>query len=135
MPRVRWIGRRPPPPLARALSAAGIELGRSGATAAVICAPELPAAPPRLPWIWVCPRAVPVDASIGAVLRGAYEVMALADAPAALPARLRELALPPLDVPETPEFVARGPAGRRVLEQIARAARTSMPVLLTGETG
>jgi DNA-binding NtrC family response regulator len=37
--------------------------------------------------------------------------------------------------PDAPHIVARSPAARTMLAQIARAARTTMPVLITGETG
>src|SRR5262249_58090091 len=38
-------------------------------------------------------------------------------------------------VPPLPEFVMKSAAARRVLADLDRAARTSMAVLLTGETG
>ena len=38
-------------------------------------------------------------------------------------------------MPATDRFVAASDAARAVLRQVAQAARTSMPVLLTGETG
>ena len=47
----------------------------------------------------------------------------------------RELASVEPPVPATDRFVAASDAARAVLREVAQAARTSMPVLLTGETG
>src|SRR5436189_244389 len=49
--------------------------------------------------------------------------------------RVVELASVEPPVPATDRFVAASDAARAVLREVAQAARTSMPVLLTGETG
>jgi DNA-binding NtrC family response regulator len=71
------------------------------------------------------------------VVRGAYDVVALTDpdGPARLSRRLRELSTEPRAAADEPAFVARSPAARRLLAAIDQTARTSQPVLLTGETG
>ncbi|HEU5193947.1 MAG TPA: sigma 54-interacting transcriptional regulator, partial [Methylomirabilota bacterium] len=72
-----------------------------------------------------------------AILDGAYDVIALdaSDAAQRLAARARELASAPAEPERPPEIVADSGAARHVLTQAARVARTSMAVLLTGETG
>jgi DNA-binding NtrC family response regulator len=77
------------------------------------------------------------EAAMQAVLAGAYDVLDPDDPalPDRLAARAHEATLPVPAVPETAGFVARSDAARRVLREVARAALTSMPVLLTGETG
>jgi len=57
------------------------------------------------------------------------------DAPARLATRLGELAAPEAAPPETPGIISESAAARRILRQVWRAARTAMPVLITGETG
>ena len=83
--------------------------------------------------------AVPVDDSRRrqAVLRGAYAVVSLTepDAAARVIARLEELLTVPQEPAVPPHLVAQSAASRRILAQIARVAPTSMPVLITGETG
>ena len=56
-------------------------------------------------------------------------------AAALLAQRIAELASVEPPVPATDRFVAASDAARAVLREVAQAARTSMPVLLTGETG
>jgi two-component system response regulator GlrR len=74
-----------------------------------------------------------------AIEAGAYDVISATAPPDAiagrLAARLQELEVPELPAPATTTFIAGSAAGRRCLDELARAARTSMPVLLTGETG
>src|SRR5882672_4896660 len=98
----------------------------------------VPAPPPGdLPWLWLAGGEVAPEARAHAVARGAYDVVDAdaGDAGARLVARVRELSVPQPPVPDTSRFVAESEAARSVLRQLARAARTSMPVLLTGETG
>src|SRR5205814_10308742 len=72
-----------------------------------------------------------------AVLHGAYATIALdaPDAIATLVTRLEELSVPEPVVEPPPHIVAGGAASRAILAQAARVAPTSMPVLITGETG
>ena len=69
--------------------------------------------------------------------RGAYDVIDAREpgAVARLAQRIAELATVEAPVPVTDRFVAASDAARSVLREVAQAARTSMPVLLTGETG
>jgi transcriptional regulator with GAF, ATPase, and Fis domain len=76
--------------------------------------------------------AAAADAGAYDVVPATLEAEALA---ARLIARLTELEVPALAAATVPSFVAESPAGRRLLLELAHAARTSMPVLLTGETG
>ena len=95
-----------------------------------------PARPPHAPWVWCSPSPIGAADAASAVLAGAYDVVALDDQLAATLARRlgelgsrRDVAAPPVG------YVARSPAARRMLADLDRAARTSMAVLLTGETG
>ena len=78
----------------------------------------------------------PDDAG-AAIARGAYDVIDARGpgAAALLAQRIAELASVEPPVPATDRFVAASDAARAVLREVAQAARTSMPVLLTGETG
>ena len=72
-----------------------------------------------------------------AVLRGAYAVVSLNEpgAVATLLARLRELLVADPEPSAPAHIVTESEASKRILSQIARVAPTSMPVLITGETG
>ena len=72
-----------------------------------------------------------------AVLTGAYAVVSLSDpsAGSTLIARLRELLVPDPEPSAPAHIVTESDASKRILSQIARVAPTSMPVLITGETG
>jgi transcriptional regulator with PAS, ATPase and Fis domain len=88
-------------------------------------------------WLWMPASRPSQDAERRAVLAGAVDVIA-ADEPRAverLIARAREASFAEEPLPESDGFVADSLASRRVLRDVLRAARTSMPVLLTGETG
>src|SRR4029077_14619089 len=89
------------------------------------------------PWIWFAAGAVPADEAAAAIARGAYDVIDAGGAgAAATPAQRRvEVCSVEPPVPATDRFVADSDAARAVLREVAQAARTSMPVLLTGETG
>jgi transcriptional regulator with PAS, ATPase and Fis domain len=137
-----WLGSPPPPPLAAALAKAGIAVRRRDRREPAPCviasqAGRRPRAPAGGSWIWVYEGAVSDAAATDAVLDGAYDVIPLAapDAASRIAARTRELIAIEPDQPQPPELVAHGAAARRVLVQVARAARTSMAVLLSGETG
>jgi DNA-binding NtrC family response regulator len=139
MYQVQWLGDSPWAPAL--LRERGFEAAAPGAATAPIATLVRTAAPPTdppaTPWLWLPPRAPGYDAVADAVRRGAYDVIAL-DAPDGfdrLAARLEELAHVEPAPPDAPHIVAEAPAARAMLAQIARAARTSMPVLITGETG
>jgi DNA-binding NtrC family response regulator len=147
VPRVLWSGRPADAKLRATLRAEGFDLIEGDgaapgsliaavvATAAIASIPPAPAA--DAPWLWVVGGAVSHDERTAAAAHGAYDVVDVArpDGATRLLARLRELAVAHPPVPETSRFVAESQAARAVLRQLARAARTSMPVLLTGETG
>src|SRR5262249_7458400 len=137
-----WLGAPPPPPLAAALAKAGIAVRRRDRREQAPCviasqAGRRPRAPAAGSWIWVGDGAVSDGAATDAVLDGAYDVIPLAapDAASRIAARARELIAIEPDRPEPPDLVAHSAAARRVVVQVARAARTSMAVLLSGETG
>jgi len=136
---LEWIGAPPPPALAGALKAAGIRLRRAPAAPCVLAsaAGRRPHPPAGRRWIWMPAGAPGETAATQAILDGAYDVIALGapDAAVRLVARARELAAAAPDPSPPPEIVAESAAGRHALGQVARAARTSMAVLLTGETG
>jgi DNA-binding NtrC family response regulator len=148
-----WWAPSPSPALARALVARGVSpvLWRGDdQDAAPRCwavDPLTRAAclPCGVAWLWT-PASPPArEARLEAVRAGAYDVVPLDGAPAevaaTLAARLRERAAdgPGGEVDEPPPteggFIGQSAAIRGVRAQIARAARTSMPVLITGETG
>jgi transcriptional regulator with PAS, ATPase and Fis domain len=142
--RVLWSGPPPEAALRATLRTEAIELvdgPGNDVTAAVVATPAraaVPAAPrAALPWVWLTRGNVSHEDIATAVARDAYDVIDVTAAGAGrrLLARLRELATPEPSVPATSHFVPKSEAARTVLLQLARAARTSMPVLLTGETG
>ncbi len=131
---VSWSGIDAPAPLLRW---AGLAIGTPAVAAVVATArAQLPVAPPAAPWLWVCRAPLGDEHVVAAARAGAYDAISLADRGAAerLAARIAELAAPAPAI-DPGDFVAWSPAAHRVLDQIARAARTSMPVLFTGETG
>ena len=139
---VDCLGAAPPRPFAAALAKAGITLHAGGVRGQAPCVVvssggRRPRAQSGRPWIWVCDGSVTDAMATEAVLDGAYDVVALSapDAVARIAARVRELLAIEPDPPQPPEVVAHSAATRRVLVQVARAARTSMAVLLSGETG
>jgi DNA-binding NtrC family response regulator len=145
MPAVLWSGRPADAKLLAELRARDVRIADDGGRASVVA--EVVATTARagstaepangVPWIWFVTAAVsPAEAS-AAVARGAYDVIDAreSDAAARLAQRIGELATAEPPVPATDRFVAASDAARAVLREIAQAARTSMPVLLTGETG
>ena len=131
------IGQPLPRAQRTALAEAGLrEVSPARALARIYVGTRPPARAPHAPWLWVSPRAIAPGDAAAAVLAGAYDAIAIDDGLAAtLVCRLRELAVR-VEPGEPPEgFVAVSAAARRVLAELARAAQTSMAVLLTGETG
>jgi len=137
---VHWIGRAPDARLAAELRSVQLKPGRAPAGSAlphVVRSESPPSRPPSARWIWVTDGAPSAEASRAAVLAGAYDAVPLgaADGPARLLRRLAELGAEDGEPAAPPSFVGRSEVSRAVLKQLALAARTSMPVLLTGETG
>jgi len=123
----------------RALAVAGVRVvAASRATLRLVAGNRPPARAPRAPWVHCAPGAA-IDPAVAAaaVLAGAYDALALDDPAFAahVTHRLAELAVPSEPGPPPVGFIAFGPASRRFVAELDRAARTSMPVLLTGETG
>jgi transcriptional regulator with PAS, ATPase and Fis domain len=136
MASVRWLGAGAPS-VWEALSGRGITRAAE-APVTVVHARQWSEAPrPSGPWLWLCPGTVSATDRRAATLAGCYAVVE-ARAPGAvelLAERIGELSEPgPVPVPD-PDVVAESTATRAVLRQVALAAKTSMPVLLTGETG
>jgi DNA-binding NtrC family response regulator len=140
---VTWQGPSPPAAVRARLTAAGIRTQAAAAEGAarVVATADARRAPTPPggggSWIWVCGSELPLATAAEAIRRGAYEALSLRerDAAARLVARLEELAAPDPAPPATPGIVSESAAARRILRQVWRAARTAMPVLLTGETG
>jgi DNA-binding NtrC family response regulator len=142
---IDWLG-TPPAALKAALSASGILVAQEHAahqgdgpvivhTRGGKTAPRFVAAGRR--WIWVVDSRLQQRAATDAVLRGAYDAIALdaGDAAQTLVRRIREMLTPEIAPPPADMVVTVSPRSRRILAQIAQVAATSMPVLLTGETG
>jgi DNA-binding NtrC family response regulator len=100
---------------------------------------QVPGAETSSPWVWLAPMAPSAFAIQQAAAAGALDVIDARGPVAQVAARLLARAEEhrrPLEVPRrTPEWAAESPAARRLLRELHHAARTSMPVLLTGETG
>ena len=143
MLRVRWSGRPPDVKTRADLRALGVELadGVDGTAVADVVATAARGAPTPGPlggpWIWLAAGDVAPEEARAAVTRGAYDVVDARDPAAAarIARRLGELALGEPAIPAADTFVAESAASRAVLREVAHAARTSMPVLFTGETG
>ncbi|MBJ6760239.1 sigma 54-interacting transcriptional regulator [Myxococcaceae bacterium JPH2] len=142
MANIRWEGPPPPSSLSARLTSAGHQLVSRGTVDVVVLhtasGARVPSAPPGgRPWVWASRAKLSPQAATEAALVGAYDALWLGapTGPERLMARLAELAVPVTAPTEASTFVARSAAARAVLEQMARAARTSMPVLITGETG
>ncbi|MGZ6036405.1 MAG: sigma-54 factor interaction domain-containing protein, partial [Myxococcaceae bacterium] len=136
MATIRWIG-APSSALVEALSARGI--ARSGAAPVTVVHGRQWSDPkrPAGPWIWISPGAIGATDRRAATVAGCYAAIdaRLPGAAELLVQRVLELSEPGPVPPQDPEVVAESAATRAVLRQVALAARTSMPVLLTGETG
>ncbi|MDP1921896.1 MAG: sigma 54-interacting transcriptional regulator [Myxococcales bacterium] len=135
MRELSWRGDAPRPALVEALRRAGWSVGET-AEVVVVRSKTVPASPGALPWLWLTSSAPTAAQLKTAVERGAVDVFPTErDWETRLLARLAELAVPETPVPAPPHVVAESAAARRMLRQIKQAAQTSMPVLLTGETG
>ena len=137
---VEWTGSAPEPELRGRLEQAGWQLGTEQVRAHVVHTAQarLPAGrPPAGPWVWLSGRPPAMEALRQAVERGAVDVLCTGDAgwEERLVRRLGECLVAEPAPPEPDTFVARSAAARALLARIGQAARTSMPVLLTGETG
>jgi DNA-binding NtrC family response regulator len=135
---IRLTGRPPSEALLRRLGAAGVRLAdRADEHTLEVVVGGRPEGP-RAGWVWLTPA--PSRAAIAAAAAaGALDVLDSNAAPdevaARLLARAIELRVPPELPAHAPEFVGGSPAARHLLGELHHAARTSMPVLLTGETG
>jgi len=141
---VLWSGRPPDAKLVELLRGCGVRVadGPGSSVVAEIVVAAARAVPGEgrrngVPWIWFATGAVSSGDAGAAVASGAYDVIDArgAGAAALLAQRIAELASVEPPVPATDRFVAASDAARAVLREVAQAARTSMPVLLTGETG
>jgi len=140
MHEVMWSGRAPDAKVVELLRSRGVRVvdRAGGPVVAEIVTIAGRAAPANgVPWIWFASGGVSADDAGAAVARGAYDVIDARGPGAAgvLAQRVVELASVEPPVPATDRFVAASDAARAVLREVAQAARTSMPVLLTGETG
>jgi DNA-binding NtrC family response regulator len=142
---ISWSGPAPTAALAARLASAGVTLSASpGAAVLEVMAttghnrPPRPAGPAHA-WIWLPARPPGAAAISEAIAAGAYDVLAASAPPEAVAARIAarvaELRVAPSPVLAAPNIVAESAPARAFLAELSQAARTSMPVLLTGETG
>lgn len=95
-------------------------------------APQRPAAS----WVWVCGETVPPAQLQAAVDSGALDVVVRSGKwEERLLARLEESLVVEPPLPVVKGFVAESAAAKDLLRKLHHAAQSSMPVLLTGETG
>ena len=137
-----WSGEPAPEPLRQALARQGLEVSSRGPGVRVVAtATASPPTPPpgESPWIWAVASTdpPPLSAASAAVRLGAADVVALGapDAATRLASRAAELSSPEPPLPELPGMVTASRKSREALRHALKAARTAMPVLLTGETG
>jgi len=142
MADLAWSGPAPPRAIAEALAAADLRLSRTAAGARVrvvstASGSRTPPAPAEPCWLWLAGGRVADARRQDALLRGAYDVIdaRASGAAADLVARLGELLTPDPPLPPADALVTTSEISKRIVAQIARVAQTSMPVLLTGETG
>ena len=136
MAAIKWLGTGAPGILA-ALAARGIARAADAPVTVIHGRDWSSMARPSGAWVWLCPGAVSRADRRAATLAGCYAVVdaRAADASKLLASRVLELSEPVPLPSRDPDVVAESTATRAVLRQVAQAARTSMPVLLTGETG
>ncbi|MEW6430795.1 MAG: sigma 54-interacting transcriptional regulator [Myxococcota bacterium] len=138
MPTVAWRGDAPRGLLQQTLKANGWEVDRLGDVAVVRTGGvEVPDAPRGTPWVWVTSAPVTVAMAQAAADRGALDVVSSTRKgwETRLVARLAEALVPEPELTPPAGFVAQSAAAKELLRKIHLAAQTSMPVLLTGETG
>jgi DNA-binding NtrC family response regulator len=137
---VTWRGAEADRTVHEELAEAGLRVVAAGGQATVLAGRTPDALVPAAgdgAWVGWSSASVSLAEALEATRRGAYAVLWSGDegANARLVARLQELATPEALVPDEPHLVADSPAARAVLRRVAHAARTVVPVLLTGETG
>ncbi len=125
MTAIRWVGSAPKGALKAALERAGFALT---ANAELVVSETIETRAGL--WLWLSTQ-VTHESAMKAAAAGAYDAVT----PERLVARLLELAAPAPAIVPPKGFVAKSAAAKKLLERIGQAARTSMPVLLTGETG
>lgn len=142
MSELGWLGPGPSHALLERLASAHIRIRRlrapaGGPVAVCTATGRVPRSPGADLWIWVSAAPLSDAARRTAVARGAYDAISLAGADGAgeLIARVGEISQPEPRVPAADHIATASEPSRRVLSQAARVAATSMPVLLTGETG
>jgi len=142
MTDIAWMGPAAPAGIVAALRARQVRIVRQAGEGGtrVFCSTStrrVPRVASNVRWIWIVGGAVTQAQRTEAILRGAYDVIDLRSPTAAadLAARVDELGVPEPAPPSIDTLVAESGVSRTVIAQAARVAATSMPVLLTGETG
>jgi two-component system NtrC family response regulator len=135
MPTFQWRGEGLKA-LTASLGARGWTEGRSGPLVVRTArAAELPQTPGG-PWVWVCGERVGPALLQAAVDAGALDVIVAEGAwEQRVLARLDESVAVEEPLPAVKGFVADSAAAKDLLRRLHLAAQSSMPVLLTGETG
>jgi transcriptional regulator with PAS, ATPase and Fis domain len=125
----------------KGLEAAGLKLANRGEPSVLSVVRTAGKTPPAAPaagaWLWLARGAPAQEAVASAALAGALDVLSSDDRELIpkLAARVSEAGVVEQELPETKGFVAHSATAQRVLRDLFHAAQTSMPVLLTGETG
>ncbi len=136
-PTVHWLGAPVPPSLKRLLTSAGFGLSTSGGEGPTVYAGARPQRAEGRGWVWAPETKVSLSELREVTRAGAIDVVRrdvtgwearVLSAVVAL-----STAEPPL--PPAPGFVAESAVMKQVLRRVLTAAQSSMPVLLTGETG
>lgn len=138
MPTVAWKGDAPRGLLQQTLKTNGWEIDRHGDVAVVRTGGvTVPDERHDTPWVWVTSAPVTVAMAQAGVDRGALDVVSTARKgwESRLVARLEEALVAEPELAAPPGFVAQSAAAKELLRKVHLAAQTSMPVLLTGETG
>ena len=140
---VVWHGAPPSAALKRLLDGAGVAVSKAGrGDRTVVVSTVSGGRPPAAPhgassWLWASRTRVSSLVAREAVLRGAYDVVSLADRDGGdrLVRRLGELAVPLPPPPASDVLVTHSAVSKALVAQVARVAATARPVLLVGETG
>ena len=134
MPSFQWKGEGLKA-VAGVLATKGWVAGASGVQVIRTARAQLPAVRGE-PWVWLCAERPGPKLLQGAVDQGALDVLTLDRGwEQRLLARLEETLTPDAPIPLVKDFVTESAAAKALLRKLHQAAQTSMPVLLTGETG
>jgi transcriptional regulator with PAS, ATPase and Fis domain len=135
MPTFTWKGEFPRA-VGPVLASKGWQQGSTGPAVVRTPKAEVPSGTPPQ-WLWVCAERPSTHVMQAAVDRGALDVVvqSVTGWEHRLLSRLEESLVEEPVIPKPKDFVAESAAAQALLRRLYEAAQTSMPVLLTGETG